>query len=95
MKNPGLQLRGTTSPAAGPCPPRLAAQAVQPHLRYGVSALNGSYLTAPVAVDPAESLATAICCDKRTTPYAEPRFRATPPHNPPPLPRLDTEIILF
>lgn len=45
---------------------------VQSHLRYNISSLTEPYV--PVAVDPQESLATAVCCDKRTKVYAEPQF---------------------
>merc|ERR1711871_1200315 len=41
---------------------------------------GGDALTAPVAVNPDESLATAICCDNRTQVYAEPRFLFQSPY---------------
>ena len=61
-------------------PVRPAAQydtcnaAVQTNLRYNISTLTSADITVPVAVDPRESLATAICCDNRTQVFAEPRF---------------------
>jgi len=45
---------------------------VQSHLRYNISSRTSPDV--PVAVDPRESLATAVCCDKRTKVYAEPQF---------------------
>lgn len=48
--------------------------AVQGVLKYNLSQFTAKDLTAPVAVSPGESLATAICCDKRTEGYAEPQF---------------------
>ena len=48
--------------------------AVQTNLRYNISTLTSADITVPVAVDPRESLATAICCDNRTQVFAEPRF---------------------
>ena len=54
--------------------------AVQPSLRFNISALTSRDLTVPVAVDPLESLATAICCDSRTKVYAEPQFLFQSPH---------------
>ena len=50
------------------------------NLRYNISALGPDALTAPVAVDKDESLATAICCDKRVLDYAEPRFLFQSPY---------------
>ena len=47
---------------------------VQKNLRYNISSLGPDAITAPVDVGVHESLATAICCDARTLPYAEPRF---------------------
>jgi len=47
---------------------------VQSNLKYNISSLGPDALTAPVAVGLNESLATAICCDSRTLPFAEPRF---------------------
>lgn len=45
--------------------------AVQKKLRY---ALSGRPASIPVALGPKETLADAICCDKRAAPYAEPQF---------------------
>jgi len=45
---------------------------VQSNLRYGISGRTTPDV--PVPVDPQESLATAVCCDKRTKVYAEPQF---------------------
>jgi len=47
---------------------------VQSNLRYNISTLDGSYITAPVPDLGKENLATAICCDNRTKVFAEPRF---------------------
>jgi peptide methionine sulfoxide reductase MsrB len=52
----------------------LCGGSVQSDLRYNISSLGPDALTAPVAVGLNESLATAICCDSRTLPFAEPRF---------------------
>ena len=52
----------------------LCSSGVQNNLRYNISSLGPDALTAPVAVGLNESLATAICCDSRTLPFAEPRF---------------------
>ena len=47
---------------------------VQPHLRFNISTLGSEYITAPVAVNANEDLASAICCDNRTQVFAEPQF---------------------
>lgn len=52
----------------------LCSDGVQSNLKYNISSLGPDALTAPVAVGLNESLATAICCDSRTLPFAEPRF---------------------
>jgi len=53
---------------------------VQRNLRFNISSLTSKDLTVPVAVDPDESLATAICCDTRTQGYAEPQFLYSSPY---------------
>lgn len=45
---------------------------VQPQLRFNISSRKEP--TVPVPVDPSETLADAVCCDKRTKVYAEPQF---------------------
>eukprot|EP00933_Yihiella_yeosuensis_P013186 TRINITY_DN12336_c2_g1_i2.p1 TRINITY_DN12336_c2_g1~~TRINITY_DN12336_c2_g1_i2.p1 ORF type:complete len:394 (+),score=78.61 TRINITY_DN12336_c2_g1_i2:68-1249(+) len=45
---------------------------VQKNLFYNISSRTEP--TVPVAVDPSESLAQAVCCDNRTAVYAEPQF---------------------
>ena len=47
------------------------ASAVQPDLRYGISGRTRPDV--PMPVDPGESLATAVCCDSRAAPFAEPQ----------------------
>jgi len=46
--------------------------AVQDNLRYGMSGRNTP--TVPVKVTETESLAEAVCCDKRVINFAEPQF---------------------
>lgn len=46
--------------------------AVQPNLRYNIS--GRMQPTVPVAVGADESLAEAVCCDKRVAAFAEPQF---------------------
>jgi len=53
---------------------------IQAGLRFNISALTSHDLTAPVDVNPEESLATAICCDSRTKVYAEPQFLFSSPY---------------
>lgn len=54
--------------------------AVQKNLRYNISLQTSEDLPFPVSAG--ESLADAVCCDKRFAPYAEPRgLFATPPVN--------------
>eukprot|EP00929_Paragymnodinium_shiwhaense_P073992 TRINITY_DN3782_c0_g1_i4.p1 TRINITY_DN3782_c0_g1~~TRINITY_DN3782_c0_g1_i4.p1 ORF type:complete len:795 (+),score=219.57 TRINITY_DN3782_c0_g1_i4:358-2385(+) len=64
---------GRLSDVAGvPSEYNTCKQPVQPNLRYNVSSRTEP--TVPVAVDPSESLADAVCCDKRTKVFAEPQF---------------------
>jgi len=51
---------------------------VQKELRFGLSGRD-SPAGIPVAVDETESLAEAVCCDKRMLNYAEPQFLYTAP----------------
>jgi len=51
--------------------------AVQDKLKFGISGRTTP--TIPVAVDPKETLAEAVCCDLRTRDYAEPQFLFTAP----------------
>lgn len=53
---------------------------IQNNLRFNISSLTSKDLTVPVAVDPDESLATAICCDTRTQGYAEPQYLYSSPY---------------
>jgi len=72
-----LEVKSVSAESAPARPPAAYDECsgpVQAGLRYNVSALGLEYFTAPVAVNPDESLAAAVCCDKRTTPYAEPQF---------------------
>lgn len=46
--------------------------AVQSNLRYGISGRDTP--TVPIAVNETETLAEAVCCDKRVAAYAEPQF---------------------
>jgi len=46
--------------------------AVQDKLKYGISGRVDP--TVPVAVNPTETLASAVCCDKRVSGFAEPQF---------------------
>ena len=62
------------APARPPAKYDTCSGPVQTDLRFNISTLTSGDLTAPVAVNPDESLATAICCDSRTKVYAEPRF---------------------
>lgn len=58
-----------------PRPPKefdLCSGPVQGDLRFGISGRTEP--TVPVPVDENETLATAVCCDKRLGPYAEPQF---------------------
>lgn len=50
----------------------LCSAPVQEKLLYGISGRTTA--TVPVAVDEGESLATAVCCDKRVLALAEPQF---------------------
>jgi len=45
---------------------------VQSHLLYGISGRTEA--TVPIPVSQGESLAEAVCCDKRALPFAEPQF---------------------
>lgn len=45
---------------------------VQDNLNYGIS--GRVQPTVPVAVNPTETLASAVCCDKRVSGFAEPQF---------------------
>jgi len=45
---------------------------IQSNLKYGIS--GRTQPTVPVPVNDTETLADAVCCDKRTLPFAEPRF---------------------
>lgn len=56
------------------------SSSVQRNLRFNISSLTSKDLTVPVAVDPDESLATAICCDTRTQGYAEPQYLYSSPY---------------
>jgi hypothetical protein len=74
-----LEFQGTANPAAfgrvhtRPSPDQDACQGpVQDDLRFGISGRDTA--TVPVLVDPGESLAEAVCCDKRVVDFAEPQF---------------------
>jgi len=64
----------TTANSAGgvPAAQNTCKEPLQKNLRYNVSSRTEP--TVPVAVDPSETLAEAVCCDKRTKVYAEPQF---------------------
>jgi hypothetical protein len=61
------ELRGRPPSAFDTC-----SAAVQPNLRFNISSRTEPEV--PVSVDPDESLATAVCCDSRAAPFAEPQF---------------------
>ena len=63
-----------------PAPYNTCKGPLQKNLRYNVSSLGNEYLTAPVAVNPDETLADAIACDVRVNNYAEPRFLFQSPY---------------
>lgn len=46
--------------------------AIQSNLKYGIS--GRTQPTVPVPVNDTETLADAVCCDKRALPFAEPQF---------------------
>jgi peptide methionine sulfoxide reductase MsrB len=55
-----------------PAPYDTCSGAVQAGLRFNISGRTTPDI--PVAVDPSESLAEAVCCDNRTKVFAEPQF---------------------
>mmetsp|Transcript_10584 Transcript_10584/g.20052 ORF Transcript_10584/g.20052 Transcript_10584/m.20052 type:complete len:386 (+) Transcript_10584:30-1187(+) len=61
---------GLTTPP--PAPQNTCAGTVQANLRFGISGRTEA--TVPVPVDQGESLADAVCCDKRVQNFAEPQF---------------------
>lgn len=54
-----------------------SSDGVQQHLRYGISGRIEPDVPVPVA--PSETLADAVCCDSRTSLYAEPQFLFSAP----------------
>lgn len=73
--SPATSLLGGTRPKFSARPPvqyDTCQGAVQPKLKFGISGRTDP--TVPVPVDADESLAEAVCCDKRTKLYAEPQF---------------------
>ena len=73
-------LRGGGVATLPPAPFNTCKGPIQSNLRYNISSLGHDYITAPVAVNPTETLADAICCDSRVNNYAEPRFLFQSPY---------------
>lgn len=70
-----IALRPPQNSTMGSAPPAEyngCSHPVQPQLRFNISSRKEP--TVPVPVDPSETLADAVCCDKRTKVYAEPQF---------------------
>lgn len=69
---PSTPTTTANSPGGVPAAQNTCRDPLQKNLRYNVSSRTEP--TVPVAVDPSETLAEAVCCDKRTKVYAEPQF---------------------
>merc|ERR1711988_772147 len=66
VKATSTAFASATAPVRPPAQYDTCTAAVQSSLRYNISTLDGSYITAPVPDLGKENLATAICCDNRT-----------------------------
>merc|ERR1712232_269414 len=72
MAVPPAALAAAASSARPSAPFDICKGPGQEKLRFNISSRTTPDI--PVAVDPTESLAEAVCCDNRTKIYAEPQF---------------------
>lgn len=72
VKSIAVRAPDSTMASAPPAQYNGCSHPVQPQLRFNISSRKEP--TVPVPVDPSETLADAVCCDKRTKVYAEPQF---------------------
>merc|ERR1711988_1423119 len=66
VKSLATALSSATTPVRPPAQYDTCTAVVQTGLRYNISTLDGSYITAPVPDLGKENLASANCCDNRT-----------------------------